>query len=171
LVKSGGRGFILGDDGSASQIGKRALKAYLDDPATTPRQIREAAVDMFGESTEAQIIQRVHRAASSPALLSRLAKPTGLAAQHGDAVAQEMIRTDLKLLAAILARHTRKYPKKAPMIKLGLAGGLWKSSRVFSEIFLQEVRPLVGQTVEAEVCRRPPVEGAVALAKEIEFGN
>lgn len=161
LVKSGGRGPLLGDVGSASQIGRRALSLYLDDPSAFSRRFTNEIQRLFGETEERPVVRRLYTADSPAALLAKLAGPTAEEAQDHLGLRQ-IIAEEMSSLAALVARHFRKC--RLPTGKIGLAGGLWKTSALFWSEFHHSLHDLIN--LDAFLLKRPPVEGAAALAQE-----
>lgn len=171
MVKGGGRGYLLGDQGSGFHYGREALVAFLDDPHGTSDGLRAAVVDAFGSDQESVIVPTVYR--SNPAtLLAKLAKAVGSDAKNGLAYATKIVDRNSLALAEVVGQHIQRYHADRKTINLCLAGGLWKSSPVFRDVFAEKIALVVPDT-EFVVARilRPPLVGAVELAKEMSNGN
>jgi len=77
IVKSGGRGYILGDFGSGYQFGRDALIHYLDDPSACSPALRRAVSELFRTEDDSEIIASVYRSQTPAGILAKLAKPIG----------------------------------------------------------------------------------------------
>jgi glucosamine kinase len=171
IVKSGGRGYILGDYGSAYHFGRDALLSFLDDPDSASTQLRDAVQELFHTLDEGAIVSSIYRAATPAALLGRLAKALGQDARDGRAYALESLDRNLAMLAGVVQRHVERHLAN-DTVRISLTGGLWKGTPVFREAFSRLlVDALPVRQVEVIRSTRPPLYGAVELAKEMSFVN
>lgn len=161
VVKSGGRGPILGDPGSTSRIGCRALSLYLDDPAAFSERFSGSVHALFGTTAEPELVRRLYTAPSPAALLARLAEPAVLEAKTDPALRQ-ILHEELFSLASLAVRHLRTH--HVPAGKIGVAGGLWRIDQSLRYHFENNLREFMDLSTFA--LRKPPVEGAAMLAKE-----
>jgi N-acetylglucosamine kinase-like BadF-type ATPase len=166
-AKTGGRGPLLGDPGSASRIGREALNLHLDSE-DSPVSLKNAIQSVYRTVEAADIIQQVYGSASPAATLAKLAAPLGRAAASGEDWAEGIVQREMAALAGLLARHLSHYAGSGH--RIGLAGGLWKSSSAYKDAFKKAAQER-GIEQELFVLKKPPVEGAVALAKEMFVGN
>jgi len=167
IVKSGGRGYILGDFGSGYHFGRDALLHYLDHPADASKRVRQAVEEAFRTTDEGQIVAAVYRSQTPAGLLAKLAKPLGLDAQAGERYALESIERNFSLLVPIVVKHVHEHLPDGHKLAVSLSGGVWRSNIVFRDHFaslLTEALPR--RIVFVERLRRPPLFGAVELAKE-----
>ena len=172
IHKSGGRGFILGDPGSAYQFGRDALIHYLDHRETASAALAKSVHEVFGSTDEGAIVTSVYRSNTPASVLARLAKQWGLEATNGDLGALESLERNLSKLAGIIEQHVAEFPTPTEQLRVCLAGGLWKGPPIYRELF---------ETILCERFRhhrvhvtrilKPPVQGAVELAKEMSYGN
>jgi N-acetylglucosamine kinase-like BadF-type ATPase len=168
-VKSGGRGFILGDAGSAFRNGRDALVRYLDAPETASDTMREAVLQTLGSEIESEVVARLYQSATPASVLAKLARPLAIDAKSGDEAAVEIVEKNMMELARVTSGHIARHFPSCPKIRLGIAGGLWQSAvyvRAFESSLCRCLDPL---PFELTVVKRPPVYGAVALAKEMVF--
>jgi glucosamine kinase len=172
IHKTGGRGFVLGDEGSAYQIGRDALLHFLDHrDAASPGLVR-AIGEVFPAMDEGTIVASVYRSATPATILAKLAKPWGQDAANGEKYAIESLERNLGKLVNVVEKHVANFRKDDSSLRICLAGGLWKGPSLYKEMFER----MVGARFErrqVQVVRilRPPVQGAVELAKEMSYGN
>jgi N-acetylglucosamine kinase-like BadF-type ATPase len=172
MVKSGGRGYILGDYGSAYQYGRDALIRYLDEPDEASLSLRNAVKDLFETHGEGEIIAAVYRAATPASILAKLAKALGADARTGEPYALASIERNTSLLVDVVERHVRKNIFSGPQLTISLAGGLWKGNQIFRDRFSDLVAArLKDRQVVVTRITRPPLYGAVELAKEMSYRN
>jgi N-acetylglucosamine kinase-like BadF-type ATPase len=171
IAKSGGRGYLLGDDGSAFQYGRAALMSYLAAPAKASPQLTSTIHKLFGK-TEPEIVSRLYRAGSPQAGLAKLAKACGVDAAHGVAYAVEALETQSSALAHIVSGHIGQNLPGQSRLGICLAGGLWQTSGVYQETFMKELNQIAnGIEFDVQRIQNPPVWGAARLAKEMVNGD
>ncbi|OWU65850.1 MAG: hypothetical protein CBB60_002555 [Armatimonadetes bacterium Cent15-Ar3] len=172
IVKSGGRGYILGDEGSGYSFGRDALMHFLQHPEDSTAYLRTQIEDVFGSLDESVLVTGVYKAPSPATILARLVKAVGHDAAEGVPYATESVQRHMRDLAALVARHVRYHHASSNQLSISLAGGVWKASAQFKEAFLVHLKAELPQ-VDWEMHRllRPPLYGAVELAKELNHGN
>lgn len=171
IVKSGGRGYIIGDQGSGYQFGRDALVAFLDEPQSASRGLIDAVETSFGATTEPEIIQALYRSNTPAMLLAKLMKPLGADALAGKPYALASVDRNMRALAEVVVRHLDRNIRKTD-VSISLAGGVWKAAPVFVQSFESHLAALApSRTYEVRKIVRPPLHGAVALAKELSRGN
>lgn len=172
VTKSGGRGLLLGDQGSSAQIGRSALIAFLNEPAVFSNAFRDSVEQTFGAAEEAEIVAGIYQKGSQAARIAKLAAGVGCEALSGNQTALQIIRDQMTSLAKVTVSHMRKNIGDAPTIKIGLSGGLWKVTGPFQTEFHRALQSLLASAeVLTNQCNVPPVMGAVMLAKELVRGN
>ena len=172
IVKSGGRGYILGDEGSGFSFGRDALMHFLKHPEDSSKYLRDQILDVFGSLDESVLVTGVYKAPSPATILARLVKAVGHDAVDGQPYAVESVQKHMADLALLVSNHVRRNHPKAEKLSISLAGGVWKASVQFKEVFLFHLKTNLPD-VEWEMHRllRPPLYGAVELAKEMNHGN
>lgn len=170
IVKSGGRGYLLGDPGSAFRYGRDALLHFLNDPDRAGPLLAATIERHLDGASEAEIVSRLYRAPSPPALLAKFAKVIVQDARDGRQYAQASLERNSGELASVLRDHCRRHMRNQEIVRVGLTGGLWKISSRFGDAFADA---LAGSATEFRLERMtvPPVYGAVRLAKEIVDGD
>jgi N-acetylglucosamine kinase-like BadF-type ATPase len=165
-VKTGGRGPLLGDVGSVSQIGKRFLNVYLDDPSAASPRMKKSVSEVFETDVEREVITKLYGSSAPGAMLAKFGKVVARESLGGAEWAIDIIRSELTGLARLLVRHIKSGGETALKYRVGLAGGLWKCSPIYKEEFERALTGLLPEiSFDLFVLRKPPVEGAAALAK------
>ncbi|HEY0867548.1 MAG TPA: BadF/BadG/BcrA/BcrD ATPase family protein, partial [Fimbriimonas sp.] len=77
IVKSGGRGYILGDQGSGFHYGRDALVHFLNHPGSASRALSDEIERLFGSPDEGTIVAAVYRTAPPSTLLAKLVRALG----------------------------------------------------------------------------------------------
>lgn len=172
IVKSGGRGYILGDYGSGYRYGLDAVLHYLDHPQDASDALRAELLRVFGSLEEGQIVPQVYRGATPATLLAKLLKVLGTDARNGEVYALESIRRNTRALTEVVVGHVSRHLPRGDRLTISLAGGVWKAAPHFKEELEAQIgQALPDRQVIAHRITRPPLYGAVELAKEMSIGN
>lgn len=172
VVKSGGRGYILGDFGSGFQFGRDALIHYLDGPQQASPSLRRAVTELFGTDEEGAIVAAVYRSSTPAGLLGKLAKVVGNDARNGEKYAIASVDKHMAQLVEVVRRHIHEYIPSADNLHVSLAGGVWKVAAIFRDQFGQMLgNAFPEREVTTYRIARPPLYGAVELAKELRIGH
>ncbi|RYG17884.1 hypothetical protein EON82_23310 [bacterium] len=173
LVKTGGRGYLLGDEGSGYRFGHAALVHFLRRPSARTANLWAAVENIFGTREDAEIVAKVYQAPSPQPLLARLLPAFAADLEAGAAYAEALAAREQADLAELVATHVEAYLFDLPKVRIALAGGVWNATDKFERLFRTSLEGWLPD-VEIEIDRivRPPVQGAVALAKEQQkIGN
>ena len=166
FVKSGGNGYVLGDDGSAFQYGRELLRHHLD--LEKLDEIKQDLQQVFGTANGLEIISRVYKSPNVAQTLAKLAPAFARSAEKNELFATRFLGAESTVLASIVASHVFKFIPEKREITLSLAGGLWKISPIFEDALMNALHTSdSSHTYTANMLTRPPVEGAVILAKEL----
>ncbi|HEU5419195.1 MAG TPA: hypothetical protein VFV41_16000 [Streptosporangiaceae bacterium] len=166
---SGGRGWILGDHGSAARLGRTALEHYVNDPAAVPAAFASALSKAMGNRDPNRIVGAVNSAPDPARLLARAAPLLTDAAEQGADWAVGYLDAEMSALAATTVRHIGQHISppggQAPApVRVALAGGVWASpvARSSFTVALDRAseRPVIVTRSVAD-----PVTGAVRLAE------
>ncbi len=172
VVKSGGRGYILGDYGSGFHYGRDALVHYLDHPKSCSSVLRHAVVDVFGTDAETKIVSALYKSGTAPQILGRLARILGSDATAGETYAIESLERNTLALASVVREHLTRYMQPTESLSISLAGGMWKGPQIFKTHFKQVLDELMpGIEITLNRITKPPLYGALELAKELRVGN
>lgn len=160
---SGGRGWILGDHGSAARLGRAALEWYCEDPDAARSEFAPVVEGAFGSCDWRRLVKAISSAPSPAAMLARAAPLLTEAASRGNSWAVSSLNAEMRGLAVTTSRHIERHLATRGMVRIALAGGVWASQvaqRSFSDALAQ-----VG-VVPAVVASSAmsPLDGAVRLA-------
>jgi N-acetylglucosamine kinase-like BadF-type ATPase len=173
IVKSGGRGYLLGDEGSAFQYGRDALTAFLDDQDSVGALVVETIERSFRTREPRAVISHDYLGGSPQAPVARLAKGLVQDAKHGRGYALASIQKNATALAKVVVGHVAKYKLGLDgKVRVSLAGGLWQGTGLIRDALatgLAELDPY--REYELTRIQRAPVQGAVDLAREMADGN
>lgn len=172
MVKSGGRGYLLGDYGSGYQYGRDALVHYLDHRKDASPRLLKSIEEVYGTVDEGLLVTSVYRAPTPATQLAKLAKAISLDAAEGHPYAVASVKKNVGQLMEIVAHHIDTYVRDQKQVKVCLAGGLWKGCASLRDSFAKAISARMPDR-EIEVVRigRPPIYGAIELAKELKNGN
>ena len=172
IVKCGGRGYILGDEGSGYSFGRDVLLAYLSDPTLISNSALRSIQEVFGSTEETVIVTGVYKAPSPATILARLVKALGHDAAEGRPYAIASVENHTAQLANLFVRHVISHHGSANKLSVSLSGGVWKAAAIFKDTF-RDVLNRSLPDVEFDIRRltKPPLYGAVELAKEMNDGN
>jgi N-acetylglucosamine kinase-like BadF-type ATPase len=161
---SGGRGWILGDRGSAARLGQAALEWFCDGSDHDPESaglVREC----MGSAEWRQIAADLNASKNPAALLARAAPVLTQAAERGSGWAVEMLNAEMARLAATTRRHITQYPRSSPgaAVRIALAGGVWRSSAAIASFrtAMAERQPATPLVLVGPI---DPIDGAASLA-------
>ncbi len=163
LVKSGGGGYLIGDEGSGFRYGQAALRHYIRRYPDISDSLRHAVEYVIGGQGPNEITVQLYRTASPAAVIAGLSTALLKDAQAKDPYALAALDRESEGLAAVVSEHLVRYHRDEQP-QLGLAGGLWKRS-LFREAFVSAIRRL-HPDIEVRRAEMPPVRGAALLAYE-----
>ncbi|MEW5867207.1 MAG: BadF/BadG/BcrA/BcrD ATPase family protein [Bacillota bacterium] len=169
--RSGGWGYILGDEGSAYAIGREALTSVVraSDGRGDPTSLREAVLQHFKIGSPEDLIEIAYRRGLDRTDIAGLSVLVADAARKGDRVARRILRragTELGLAAAAVVKSLGMQDQALCCIT---SGGVFSSGEIVRRALVREltkVAPLF-QVLQA---RFPPVVGALLLAIQ-ELGH
>ncbi|MBL8841084.1 MAG: N-acetylmuramic acid 6-phosphate etherase [Planctomycetes bacterium] len=168
-ARAGGLGALLGDDGSAYELGRAALRAAAR--AADGRGAKLALVrSVFAAvgSDEARAIVRYAWELRSPARIAELAPLVTQAADAGDPTAQRLVEraaNELALMAKTVARAL-VWKGRLPLL---LSGGVFDHAPTLRR---SVVAALQGMGVAVDVLPNgDAAQGALALARELQAGR
>ena len=168
ILRAGGWGRVIGDEGSGYQIGRDALRAVtkaIDGRGKKTRMVKMVS-SSFGLKHHEDIVRSVYRDNLD---LATVAPFVVRAAQQGDAVAKEILNASaqelLETVRAVLKGMKTKRRAMRVEISIVLIGGLMESDNWYS----RKVKSLIRKSLPDIIVRKPvgqPVQGAVLIAVE-----
>jgi N-acetylglucosamine kinase-like BadF-type ATPase len=171
-ARSGGWGYVLGDEGSGYWIGRAALRAVLREadqrgPATllTPLLLKH-----FGVSEPQGLIHEVYHSNLKPAAIGALARSVQAAFGEGDAVAIGILRGAADQLESSALSVARRLNMIGEPFMFILSGGIFRAVP-WVQHELERRLPVAAPRSMARVLDREPAVGAVAFAlQEVRGG-
>ena len=171
-ARSGGWGYVLGDEGSGYWIGRAALRAVLREadhrgPATV---LTPLLLDHFKVSEPQFLLHEVYHQQLKPAEIGALAQCVHAAFQQGDRAAAGILNGAADELEASALSVARRLGLIADAFSFILSGGIF---RAVPWLELELGRRLPAAAPRATVTRleREPAEGAVTLALQEAAGG
>lgn len=166
---SGGQGWILGDHGSASRLGRAILDAYVQDPAVLPTASIDAIEEIYGERMPGAIVRVIHTHAAPGAALALAAKVLTDLAAEGNAMALELVRQQMQYLAETTAAHVSQLTSGPSGLSVGLVGGVWHSAEAMSAYARELAR--LAPTLRVRADGADPLDGALLLADDFAVSS
>jgi N-acetylglucosamine kinase-like BadF-type ATPase len=161
---SGGRGWILGDRGSAARLGQAALEWFCQedpDPGLTGQ-----VQDLLGLTGWRQIAGALSASKNPAALLARAAPILTGAAENGSVWAAPRLKAEMGALAATTVLHVERHQRGTGQTRLALAGGVWQSPAARAA-FMAVLPPDLEVAPECLAGPLDPLDGAIRLAASL----
>lgn len=164
-ARSGGWGYVLGDEGSGYWIGRAALRAVLRaadrrgaDTTLTPLLLKHFAVDR-----PQGLIHEVYHSNLKPAAIGALAECVHQAFMQGDEVAVRILRGAADELESSAMSVARRLDMVGQQFAFILSGGIFKAVP-WLDGELSRRLPVVAPGSTVRLLEREPATGAVWLA-------
>jgi N-acetylglucosamine kinase-like BadF-type ATPase len=170
VIKSGGGGPLLGDEGSAFSIGRAALRAYVRGPVNELGcALTETIPLLFGVSDPREVVARVYRDLNPAARVALLAQTVAKDWEAEEVYARSIVRAEMDALAKLTYKHLSTHHPEELTKPLYFTGGLWNISPIFQEVFIECFREYdKNGERKFEKIERQPVYGAAFLAQQLE---
>lgn len=166
IVSSGGRGYVLGDEGSAFQYGREALLHFLDAPPDdVSMELRCAVEETFGTLKKNEVISRLYGGPNLVTKVAKLACAFDRDAESGAVYALKALRVHPAKLAHRVSTHIRLHHPLAARMKVGCRGGVWNSSSIRRAFIDQLAFWCPSHELETVFELPEAVFGAVSIAK------
>ncbi len=126
LARTGGRGYLLGDEGSGFWIGQRGMIAAMRamDQAAPATLLVQLIGSRLSAATAEQWTERVYAAKDARQLMAQMSHQVVAAADQGDAVANRILADAASELATLVVSVARQLCLAAQQYDLILAGGI-----------------------------------------------
>jgi N-acetylglucosamine kinase-like BadF-type ATPase len=173
--KSAGGGPILGDLGSAFDIGRKALSTVVlsPNPGEASPAFWQAVTEVFGSSEAQQVIASVYRSVSPAARIAKLAPIVVFDSQSKYPYAVAAVEAAIAELVDQTVAHIGAYFQPSIPLVLRLSGGLWEiEDGLLIEAFKSQLASRNNlPPLQVEKLAVEPVFGAVNLAKLLQLNH
>lgn len=162
-ARSGGWGYLLGDEGSGHAIASHALRLATqtaDGRAQAPGLLR-LALEYWGLAEPPQLITHVYQGGVSRTDIAALAGPVAALAEEGDPGAQQVIDQAGADLATMVAAVVRALDLQRPPV--ALSGGVILSSKRLRASLGAHSKVELGDITRVD----DPTTGAVVIARHM----
>jgi N-acetylglucosamine kinase-like BadF-type ATPase len=160
----GGWGPVMGDEGSAHDIGVQAVRAVARaaDGRGEPTILTDSLMLAMQATSEVELAARLHTDSAEREKLARLASHVAAAAQRGDAVALQILRQAAKELAIGALTALRHLGLINSASSVSFSGSVFEAGRYIIDPFRRAIHDASPHsTVEAPLL--PPIGGAFRL--------
>jgi N-acetylglucosamine kinase len=162
-ARTGGWGYVFGDEGSGFDIARQALRAALrmEEGWGPPTSLRQALLDATGSRDANQALHAFYTSEWPRSRVALLASLADAAAADGDAVAMVILKSAAMELAMLVAAVRSQLWKPGDAVDVAYIGGVFQS-----RVVLEHFRILV-ELEPGNRCGPPrhgPAEGALLEA-------
>jgi N-acetylglucosamine kinase-like BadF-type ATPase len=162
-ARAGGWGYLFGDEGSAFDIVRQALRAALreEEGWGPPTTLRQTLLEATGARNADEALHLFYTAEWPRDRIAGLAPLVDAAAVSGDEAASEVLHYAALQMATLVASVQRRLWDKGAAVEVAFSGGVFRSGALrarFQE--LVELEPATG----CGPAMRRPVEGALLEA-------
>ncbi|WP_047980613.1 N-acetylglucosamine kinase [Ornithinibacillus contaminans] len=163
----GGWGYLVGDEGSGYDIGRRGISAALKrlDGRGKDTILVELLFDRFGVHNARSLIDKIYQANNPKVKIAPVSELVLRAFEKGDEVSSEIVRavvSDVGDSIRVLYRKLFHDDEVAP-VPVVLCGGVFQAKRVIPVLLREELQDL-GSSIAIMLPELPPVAGSVFAA-------
>ena len=167
IVKSGGGGYLLGDDGSAFSLGRAGIRSlFLGSEALTNQALTLA----LPTGDKSQVISEIYKQPRPVEFIARLA-PAVLKDFHADRpYAVNSVQEANEPLWKQVIEHLTRECGERDTYQISVCGGVVENDDVYFIYWLQQLNERLARARKSKgnilgsVLKTPPVEGACRLA-------
>src|SRR3990172_6464602 len=166
-ARSGGWGYVLGDEGSGYWIGRAALRAVLRqaDRRGPKTALSALLLEYFGIEQAQGLIHEVYHTNLKPAAIGSLAKCVQTAFSEGDAVAIGILRAAADELESSALAVAHRLDMIGEPFAFILAGGIFRAVPWLEEELVRRL-PVSAPHSTVKLLDCEPAGGAGALARQ-----
>jgi N-acetylglucosamine kinase-like BadF-type ATPase len=171
-ARSGGWGYVLGDEGSGYWIGRAALRAVLRaaDHRGPRTLLTQLLLDHFRVEQPQALLHAVYRSHLSPAAIGGLATCVQAAYREGDPAAIGILRGAADELEGAALSVARRLDLTGEAFTFVLSGGIFRAVPWLEQELARRL-PVAAPRSVTKLLDREPAEGAVRLAIQEAHGS
>jgi len=169
IKRVGGWGNIIGDEGSAYEIGRQALKAFLR--SYDGREIRtlltEKIMKVLKLQVEEDLVQRVYTERMSVSEIAAVAPLVAEAADEGDAVAKRILTEAGREIASHAIAIAKALGMENEDVEVYMTGGVFKAGSHVLKPFQEEINKIMPKARLASPKFEPAMGAAFLALREL----
>jgi len=171
-ARSGGWGYVLGDEGSGYWIGRAALRAVLRaaDHRGPRTMLTSMLLDHFSVTHPQLLLHEIYHHHLKPAAIGALASCVHDAFNQGDAAAAGILRGAADELEGSALSVARRLELTGEVFTFVLSGGIFRAVPWLAEELARRLPSTAPRSVTT-LLDREPAEGAVTLALQETAGG
>jgi len=149
IMRAGGWGPILGDDGSGYWIGRAALRRVLQaaDEGKPMGTLAKALFETLGATTPRSLISKVHESSNTTPIIASLAPLVFSVAETGDELAREILMEAAIYVGLLVSQVVSRMGDDPASTIVACAGSVATRESVFAK----KIKDLLGSTGITEV--------------------
>jgi N-acetylglucosamine kinase-like BadF-type ATPase len=171
-ARSGGWGYVLGDEGSGYWIGRSALRAVLReaDKRGPKTMLTEMLLQHFGVGQAQGLLHEVYHTNLKPSAIGALARSVQKAFLEGDQAAIGILRAAANELESGAISVARRLELIRTQFTFILSGGIFRAVPWLDEELTRRL-PVAARKATVHLLNVEPAAGAVALALQEAAGG
>lgn len=161
----GGWGYLLGDEGSGYDVGKKGIQAVLQffDGCGPDTLLSNMLFDLYKINSGRELIDKIYYSDNPRLEISRISKLVFQAFEKNDAVAIAILRKVADEIAQSIMTLDQKLFKEEGKVTVTLCGGLFSNTTILP-VLLQDVLINYPKRMSLVTPEFPPVVGSVVGA-------
>ncbi|WP_042142504.1 N-acetylglucosamine kinase [Paucisalibacillus sp. EB02] len=167
----GGWGYLLGDEGSGFDVGKKGIQSALQfvDGRGPNTVLLDMLFELYNVRTGRELIDKIYHSDSPRLEISRLSKLVFEAVEKKDAVSVNILRKVAEEISQSIITLDQKLFKEEEKVEVILCGGLFSNSNILSAL-LQDALIDYPKRMSLVTPELPPVFGSL-IGAYLEIGS
>lgn len=137
----GGWGYLLGDEGSGYDIGRKGIKAVLHylDGIGPKTQLCELLYEYFQVTNGRHLIEKIYQSPSPKTVIAPIAKKVFIAYSNGDLVAKNIVHHVAQEISRNILTLYQKLFTENERVKIVLCGGVFSNRTILPTLLKEEI--------------------------------